>query len=95
MPCRDYDDGPSTYTIQQDKIDKLTRMLCETLTHVDESGYNTILNKRSKEVAQWWSEHQELDRALRAAEATALRRKADKKAALAKLTPQERKLLGL
>lgn len=95
MPCRDYDDGLSTYQIQQIKIDTLTRMLCETLTHVDESGYKTILNKRSKEVTQWWNEHQERDRKRRIAEGAELRRKSDKKAALAKLTPQERKLLGL
>ena len=68
--------------------DEMTAELCSRLQGVD-------VSKCSLEMQIWWRDHQEADK--RRAEKAIKRAKTDKqkKAALAKLTPHERKLLGL
>lgn len=52
-------------------------------------------SKQSRQLADWWEEHQEADRARKAEEAKTRKDNALRKKALAKLTPAERKALGL
>jgi hypothetical protein len=92
MPCI-YE--PSSEEIRQpdkDKIDSLTRMLCAILSALhnrygDALEVVTDLSKADEQEIQiWWSEHQERDRQ---------RRIEVQKRALAKLTDEEKKALGL
>lgn len=69
MPCRD--DGPTPEELvhsrkvngqflaeQQEKRDKLTRMLCEAMSLLDDSNVDAW----SEELFNWWTEHKEADR---------------------------------
>lgn len=68
--------------------DKLTEELCSRLQDVDVSAC-------SLEMQIWWRDHQEADKAKAKSALSAAKKKAERKAALAKSTPHERKLLGL
>lgn len=86
---RDHWDGyhPRVYNERVD-ADAMVAELCSKLQSVDVSEY-------SLEMQIWWRDHQEADR--RRAKAAIARAKTDKqrRAAMSKLTPHERKLLGL
>jgi len=71
MPC--YDDREPTYREEiklarlefefanlQKRNDKLARLLCEICNKIEDSAVDV---KFSNELAQWWEEHKELDRA--------------------------------
>lgn len=68
--------------------DDMIEQLCTRLQQVDVSTY-------SLEMQMWWKDHQEEDRKRLERELKAAQEKQDKEAAIAKLTPYERKLLGL
>jgi hypothetical protein len=95
MPCRSGDEdcaGESYRTTV--KLDKLTRMLCDALTKLERTSVQ-LVRTLSLETQEWWAEHKEADRA-RIAEEERLKGITQAKAhALKKLTPKERKLLGL
>ena len=78
---------PRVYNQRVD-ADEMTAELCSRLQRLD-------VSQCSLEMQIWWRDHQEADRSR--AQAAVARAKTDKqkKAALAKLTPHERKLLGL
>lgn len=86
---RDHWDGyhPRVYNQRVD-ADAMTAELCSRLQEVDVSDY-------SLEMQIWWRDHKAADK--KRAEAAIAKAKTDKqkRAALAKLTPHERKLLGL
>lgn len=69
--------------------------LCETLRNMSEEDRDRIVydgrNPVSRDLADWWDEHQKADKVRELAE----RAEADRKNALLKLTPREQKLLGL
>lgn len=67
--------------------DRLTRQLCSALRKVDVTKY-------SLELQIWWRDHQAADEERRRRDEKVLQDDADIKAALEKLTPRERKLLG-
>lgn len=75
-------------------MDKMTRMLCSTLGLVEiavaTKGQTFVLDNLTKETTHWWEAHKELDRQRRMEEQLRA-----KEIALAKLTYEERKLLGL
>lgn len=91
MPCRDYSSDYDLSVERQRKVDKLTRMLCTVLSAYNEAG----IRKLPAEVREWWREHQALDRQRLAAEEASRQRARLKKRALDKLTPEERKALGV
>lgn len=106
MPCRDYTDDfkpdPLVYELK-DRLDKLSRIACKALTHIEESGDGLeIMILKDSEIAEWWAAHKEADRKAQVEEAER-RRKIAEKAALtrrkneikAKLTPEELKILGV
>ncbi len=98
MPCTD---GGPTYPVPFDDVEA---MLCAVMTSL-EAGRNTthVLNDvnwkeagvTKDQLLSWWKRHKDQDRKRRVAEAEEQARKAARKLALAKLTPYERKALGL
>lgn len=106
MPCRDYmdDHGPDPEIgILRDRLDRLSRIACKALEHIEETGDGLeILVLKDPEIADWWSAHKEADRKAQE-ESAAKRRKAAEKAAItrrkneikARLTPEELKILGV
>jgi hypothetical protein len=103
MPCRSYEDdyrtGSPTESWQYKELkqnnDKLARIACKAMTELIEQGKADFLILRDDEVREWWEQHQEADRKAQEAKAEKARLAKAKKDALAKLTPEEKKILGL
>jgi hypothetical protein len=68
--------------------DGMVRTLCSRLQALD-------VTKQSLEMQMWWRDHQEADRSRLEAEAVRKKIKAAREEAISKLTPSERKVLGL
>lgn len=68
--------------------DAMVSELCSRLQNVDVTKY-------SLEMQIWWRDHQKADKARLQKEIEAQKLRADREAALAKLSDYERKLLGL
>ena len=100
MPCYD-GSGPSysdnTYEMRQmkERNDLLARVACRALTELEDNGIADLLLLRDDETREFWEKHKEFDRKRRAAEAEKLRLEEVKKAALAKLTDEEKAALGI
>lgn len=96
MPCRSYDDERDSSPSQRELLDKLARIACKALTHTEQSGDGLeILILKDPEVADWWRQHKEDDRRAREGREREERKKKLRKSALEKLSPEERKILGL
>jgi hypothetical protein len=100
MPC--YDGGGPSYSDNTDelrrmkaRIDLLARVACRALTELEDNGIADFLLLRDDETREFWEKHKEFDRKRRAAEAEKLRLEEVKKAALAKLTDEEKAALGI
>ena len=78
---------PRVYSQQVDG-DKMVAKLCKRLQSVDVKDY-------SLEMQIWWRDHQAADKERVEAELAAATDARAKQAAIAKLTPHERKLLGI
>ena len=83
---------PSVYCMAVSKfnIDELTAKVCKQLQELGEKKIKTM----SLELQTWWRDHQEADKRRLKHERFEKKKAARKKAALAKLTPYERRLLG-
>lgn len=77
------------YNVTKAELDKLTATLCSRLSQ------HKALSLRSLEIQIWWRDHQIADQKRIAQEQKDAANETARKAALAKLTPAERKLLGL
>ena len=79
--------------------DKWTAELCERLHNLSKKDMDKFVydahSKKARNLADWWEEHQEADKARIAEEKQFKKDAAAKKKALLKLTPKERKALGL
>jgi cytosine/adenosine deaminase-related metal-dependent hydrolase len=103
MPCRSYEDDYRTgspteswqYKELKENNDKLARIACKAMTELVKQGTADFLVIRDDEVREWWEKHQEADRKAQEAKAEKARLAKAKKDALAKLTPEEKKILGL
>lgn len=86
---RDHWNGyhPRVYSQRVD-ADAMTAELCARLQGVDVGDY-------SLEMQMWWRDHQEADKKRAKDAVEKAKTEKQKKAAIAKLTPHERKLLGL
>lgn len=94
MPCSD---GGPVYAVDPQtiaRLHKVTRLLCGVMTFLSPNTRNGLC-ARDPELSEWWEEHQEHDRRRKKAEEAAAQRERDREAALAKLSPRERKALGL
>ena len=102
MPCRDYysDDYVNSRSDANEKrlkaqADKLARIACKTLQALEDMGKEDFILLKDDEVREWWQQHKEADRRAREAEELKQRRKEAKARAMAKLTDEEKVLLGL
>lgn len=102
MPCMSYDDDWRKQPSDDRKIkdlkaqaDKLARIACKALGALEAMGKEDFLLLKDDEVRVWWSEHKEADRRAREAEERKQALKAAKARALAKLSDEEKVLLGL
>lgn len=77
----------------------LTAELCELLSILTEEERARIVynahDPRSRRLADWWERHLERDRCRLADDLKALHDEKEREAAIAKLTPHERKILGI
>lgn len=94
MPCRDWPEERVVSYEDTRKVDKLTRMLCFVMSRLDPTRASILLHD-NKELADWWKTHQEQDRRRLAYEAEQKRREDLKKSAKSKLSPEERRALGI
>lgn len=110
MPCRDdrdepgygrgYAQGQATARDAEKQIKLLEAMLCAMITVVDEAKLSHKIDYKeggftNAQLQHWWAEHQRKDTQRREKEAKVAQAKAEKARILSKLTPQERKKLGL
>ena len=102
MPCRDYEsDSWTSYrdSTQEKKLkaqaDKMARIACKALQALTDMGKEDFILLKDDEVREWWQQHQEADRRAREAERIKQERKEAKARALAKLTDEDKILLGL
>ena len=101
MPCMSYDTNWAKSSNDRDikrlkaEADKLARIACKALQALEAMGKEDFLLLKDDEVRLWWAEHKEADRAAREAEEEKQRRKEAKERVLARLTDEEKILLGL
>ena len=90
MPCRDWNDVPNC-SYEQRKITELTQMLCSCCKEIERFNGPTI----PRDTTTWWIAHKKEDAARIQAEKEHKRKDVIKKQVLAKLTKQEKDILGL
>lgn len=102
MPCMSYDDSWRSAPSDERKIkelkaqtDKLARIACKALNALETMEKEDFLLLKDNEVREWWQEHKEADRRAREAEERKQALKAAKARALAKLSDEDKILLGL
>ena len=102
MPCRDYaSDSYSSptdswqYRDLKDRADLLARIACKAMTELENNKIEDMLLLRDDEVREWWAKHKEADRKAREKEERKQERLRLRRAALRKLTAEEKVALGL
>lgn len=99
MPCRDYESDSWDYSSENRKLkaqaDKLARIACKAMSALEEMGKEDFLLLKDNEVREWWAQHKEADRREQARIAEKERRERVKADALARLSNEEKELLGL
>lgn len=98
--CKDYViKASNTMYGDESKIDEMTVTLCNLLKSLSEEQTNKIVyyarSKQSRDLADWWENHQEFDKKRIEQEKEEKRLKEVKVAALAKLSPMEKRALGI
>lgn len=87
------------YQVTQQVADGITSRLCDACRNMTEDQKQEIIydgrNPSARKLADWWEEHQEADRRREAKEAKDAADDIIRKAALAKLTSEERRVLGV
>ena|SRR5579862_9145034 len=76
----------------REELTKVSRYLCEAMTLIEKNAGLAYLSNGAK---SWWKKHKAIDSRRRAEESAEKRRKLDRKAALNKLSPNDRVALGL
>ena len=102
MPCRDYaSDRYSSptdswqYQEMKNRADMLARIACKAMTELENNKIEDLLLLRDDEVREWWAKHKEADRKAREKEERKQARLRLRRAALRKLTAEEKVALGL
>lgn len=102
MPCRDYEsdnwrsiDNSEEVRRLKKQADMLARIACKAMDTLEENEIADLLLLKDDEVRLWWLKHKEADRKERERVAERERRAKAKAEALAKLTDEEKELLGL
>lgn len=102
MPCRDYEsDSYSSptdswqYRDLKERADMLARIACKAMTELENNRIEDLLLLRDDEVREWWAKHKEADRKAREKEQRKQERIRLRRAALRKLSDEEKIALGL
>ena len=101
MPCMSYDTNWAKSSSDRDvkrlkaEADKLARIACRALQALEDMGKEDFLLLKDDEVRVWWKAHKEADRQARAEAQAKQERKEAKERILARLTDDEKILLGL
>ena len=101
MPCMSYSTNWANSSSDRDvkrlkkETDKVARIACRALQALEDMGKEDFLLLKDDEVRIWWKEHKEADRAAQAAAQARQERKEAKERVLARLTEEEKILLGL
>lgn len=96
MPCMSYDDDPQANAREwKKKTDKLARIACRAMAELEKQGRADFLLIENEEVREWWSAHKEADAKAQAEREEKARRHQVRNEALAKLTNEEKKVLGI
>lgn len=88
MPCSYYLPGEEVAVLSK-RLSKVTAIACALCKQIEMNG-----NQVPVVAEAWWKEHKEMDRQREADEARREHRDTKKAEALAKLTPEEREMLG-
>ena len=73
----------------------LARIACKAMTELENNKIEDLLLLRDDEVREWWAKHKEADRKAREKEERKQERLRLRRAALRKLTAEEKVALGL
>lgn len=101
MPCMSYDTNWARTSTDRDikrlktEADKLARIACKALAALEDMGKEDFLLLKDDEVRIWWKAHKEADAKARAEAQAKQERKEAKERLLARLTEEEKVLLGL
>lgn len=105
MPCTDggySGDAGNQLNAYKKRCDLLARIACAALTELEDNEIAEALLLRDDEVREWWEAHKEFDRKRKAEEEAERQRVLEKarlkkirKELIAKLSPDERRALGL
>jgi len=80
----------------KEKLDKVTRLLCSVMTYLTPNDRKYLYSQSfGPELKKWWDSHQEQDRKRTREESIKKAKEEFKKKTLAKLTKEEKKILGL
>lgn len=89
MPCES-GRGPEDDLL--DSLNRTTRLFCEVMAGEEARGRLPLY---SAEVLAWWAEHKKIDEERKRMELEEKELRARREAAANKLTPEERRLLGI
>ena len=98
MPCRDYETDYSSDWHRErykEQCDKLARVACAAMEELVRHGKADFLILKNEEVRDWWEAHVKADKAEKARIAEEERKDRVKAEALARLSDEEKELLGL
>ncbi len=99
MPCRHYESDDwgvsSSAPKLKAELDKMARIACAAMEELVRQGKADFLVLKNEEVRDWWEKHVEADRREKARVAEEERKARVKAEALARLTDEEKELLGL
>ena len=101
MPCMSYDTNWARSSTDRDikrlknEADKLARIACKALAALEDMGKEDFLLLKDDEIRVWWKAHKEADAKARAEAQAKQERKEAKERLLARLTDEEKSLLGL
>ncbi len=101
MPCMSYDTNwarssdDRNVKLLKKEADKLARIACQALQALEDMGKEDFLLLKDDEIREWWKSHKEADRQARAEAEAKQKKKEAKERLLARLTDEEKALLGL
>lgn len=97
MPCRDYesDNGYLQREEYKQQCDRLARVACAVMEELVSQGREDFFVLKNPEVAEWWTAHVAADRKEKARVAEIERKEQVRSEALARLSDEEKELLGL
>lgn len=101
MPCQSYESSWANSSSDSEvrklkkEADKLARIACRALQELEDNGIEDMLLLKDDETREWWAKHKEADRKAREKREAQEHRARVKAEALAKLSEEEKQVLGI